>query len=127
MTTDRTADRPHHLCQAYSCPLLGVMSESTRGGDEWLCFAHFGRTQWRDEITSHLHRMEWLTEAVVDLRTRRGDEHRKAVERIRHDLAGNRPLLAEFNKTGFVALEIEIEKQLLEAIQKKQVQQSLPA
>lgn len=128
MSTDRTAERPRHLCHAYSCPLLGVMSESTRGGDEWLCFGHFGKDpSLRDEITSILHGMAWLTKAVTELRTLRGDDRSKAYERIRHDLADNRPLLAEFNKREFGAFEDEIGKQLREALERKQEQRPISA
>lgn len=116
MSEDRTAERPHYLCAAYSCPLLGVMTESTRGGDDWLCFCHFGiEAGERDPITYELHRMEWLCSAITDLRTHRGAGRRQVHERILHDLAQNPQLKAEYLTYGFVAFERAIAAGLQDA------------
>lgn len=89
------AKRPG-MCDAYGCPLLGVMSCSTHGGN-WLCFAHFGKDVGQfQRITSQLHRLKWLLKAISDIRTR--DQHvdyNAAFERIEHDftLAQRKDLL----------------------------------
>jgi hypothetical protein len=126
MNQDRTAVRPRHLCTAYSCPLLGVMSESTRGGDDWYCFCHFGKEAGaREEITTHLRGMDWLCQAVTNLRTLRGEEYVKFRSRVLHDLRGNHVLLAEFDKRGFAALEDAISAQLKELMQQRPIQTQL--
>jgi heme oxygenase len=128
MSNDRVPERPNHMCSEFSCPLLGVMSESTRGGD-WYCFAHVQKeASARQEITADLDRMEWLTTAVSELRMARGNTFRLVRERIAHDLEGNRALLEAFNKTSFIALENEISHGLREAAQARRlVQMPLPA
>lgn len=127
MSTDRTAERPRYLCAAYSCPLIGVMTESTKGGDEWYCFCHFGKeAAARDEITFELHRMEWLCRAVTDLRTYRGADRLKVRERIINDLRDNQPLLATFLAKGFIAFEDEIKAGIKAAFDARPKQPDIP-
>lgn len=66
---DRTANRPAHLCSAYGCPLIGSMSTSTGGSDEWWCFAHF-RLDYGDvqTATREVNRLSWLAAACRDCR-----------------------------------------------------------
>lgn len=116
MSEERTAERPRYLCAVYSCPLVGVMSDSTKGGDDWFCFCHFGIEACDlQAITYELHRMEWLCRAITDLRTYRGDDLRKVRERILHDLAENPQLKGDYQTYGFVAFEREITAGLKEA------------
>jgi hypothetical protein len=86
---DRTADRPPHLCAAYGCPLLGTMNASTTGGADWFCFAHFGRDfGQRDRVTRELRQLDWLSNAVVDIRRRHlnRSDWPAQYQRICHDL-----------------------------------------
>lgn len=124
----RVPERPNHMCGEFSCPLLGVMSESTRGGD-WFCFAHFQKEAGaRAEITADLDRMAWLCDAVTESRTARGRNRELGRQRIRHDLRENRALLAAFDAIGFVALEAEISKGLREAAEARKGEQlAMPA
>lgn len=128
MSDTRVPDRPNHMCSEFSCPLLGVMSESTRGGD-WYCFAHFQKeAAARADITADLDRMEWLATAVTELRTARHRKGDHVLQRIRHDLRENRPLLAALDAKGFIALEEEIAKGLAEAAQARRGEQlAMPA
>jgi hypothetical protein len=86
---DRVAERPHHLCAAYGCPLLGSMATSTSGASEWWCFAHFGKDAGQlQRITSEVRQLEWLSQAITDIRSRhenRADWPAK-YQRIDHDL-----------------------------------------
>jgi len=88
---DRIADRPQHLCAAYGCPLIGSMSSSTSGSTDWWCFAHFGvNGPQLQAITSELHSLEWLAQAVHDVRfhDKPGTEvSRRAFAIIEHQLA----------------------------------------
>jgi hypothetical protein len=56
-------------CAAFGCPMLGTMTHSTTGADEWLCFLHFGKpsASWQ-RITAELHRLDWLAKAVRGIR-----------------------------------------------------------
>ena len=87
---DRIANRPQHLCAAYGCPLIGSMSTSTSGSTDWWCFAHFGATPGQYQaITSELHSLEWLAQAVHDVRfhDKPGTEaSRRAFQAIEHQL-----------------------------------------
>lgn len=86
---DRVAERPSHLCAAYGCPLLGTSSASTQGTSEWWCFAHFGANVGSFQtITNVIREAEWLSQAIVDVRTMRPGTHesRAAMARIKHDL-----------------------------------------
>lgn len=90
---DRIADRPQHLCAAYGCPLIGSMSSSTSGSTEWWCFAHFGvQGAQLQAITSELHSLEWLAQAVHDVRfhDKPGTEaSRRAFQAIERALIGH--------------------------------------
>lgn len=87
---DRVADRPPHMCSAYGCPLIGSMTSSTQGSTEWWCFAHFGASAGQFQaITSELRSLEWLSQAVHDVRfhDKPGTEaSRRAFALIEHQL-----------------------------------------
>lgn len=70
---DRIAERNHAHCAAYGCPMLGTMSMSTTGSNDWYCWLHFGReaTQWQ-RITTELRRFDWLIEAMQEMRRNYG-------------------------------------------------------
>lgn len=117
---DRVAERPHHLCAAYGCPLLGSMSESTQGTNgEWWCFAHFKKDVGQYQgITAELRRLDWLTKAITDVRTReRNPDYGAAFQRLEHDfmLAQRKDLLwtqPETDEQWMVRLERELGKLL---------------
>lgn len=116
---DRVAERPHHLCFAYGCPLLGTSSVSTQGTSEWWCFAHFGKDVGQYQgITAELRRLDWLTRAITDVRTReRNPDYNAAFQRLEHDfmLAQRKDLLwtsPETDEQWMVRLERELEQLL---------------
>lgn len=61
-------------CAAHGCPMLGVMTRSTTGSNEWYCSIHFGApaSRW-SQITSELLRLGWLVKITRDLRAGRCD------------------------------------------------------
>lgn len=66
---DRVAQRDPCMCCAYGCPLLGVMSTSTSGGNEWWCSLHFGKDAGQmQRLTVEMNRREWLSHTITDLR-----------------------------------------------------------
>lgn len=116
---DRVAERPNHLCAAYGCPLHGSMSTSTQGTTDWYCFAHFGKDPGRTQgITAELRRLDWLANAVRDVRDRDvNPNYGSAFQRIEHDfkLAQRKDLLwtsPESDAQWMVRLERELEQLL---------------
>jgi hypothetical protein len=122
---DRVAERATHLCAAYGCPLLGTSSSSTQGTSEWWCFAHFGANVGGFQtITSIIREVEWLSQAIVDVRTMRPGTHesRAAMARIKHDLelAGRHDLLLQDHERRpqwLVRLETEMRALISAVIQ----------
>lgn len=116
---ERIAQRPHHLCAAYGCPLHGTSSTHTTGTAEWWCFAHFradvGSYQ---RITAELRRLDWLANAITDVRDRDvNPNYGAAFQRIEHDLAlaQRKDLLwtsPETDAQWMVRLERELEQLL---------------
>lgn len=116
---DRVAERPHHLCAAYGCPLLGSMSANTTGTSEWWCFAHFGKDVGQYQgITAELRRLDWLAKAITNVRIReRNPDYGSAFQRLEHDfkLAQRSDLLwtaPETDEQWMVRLERELEQLL---------------
>jgi hypothetical protein len=85
---DRIAERDPCLCVAYGCPLLGVMTGSTSGANDWACTFHANKpaTQLQD-ITRIINRHRWLAEAITSVRSMvPGNPNRaKLLERIWND------------------------------------------
>lgn len=116
---DRIAERPGHLCAAYGCPLLGSMSASIQGASEWWCFTHFGKDVGAyQRITAELRRLDWLANAITDVRNRDvNPNYPAAFQRIEHDLvlAQRSDLLwtsPETDMQWMVRLERELEQLL---------------
>ncbi len=116
---DRVAERPSELCFAYGCPLLGTMTRSTSGTDEWFCFAHFEADAGRMQtLTSMIRSLAWLADAIVDVRKRhRHRDYPAAFQRLVGDieLAGRKDLLwkgSESEDQWLVRLETEMAAQL---------------
>lgn len=66
-------------CAAHGCPMLGVMTRSTTGSNEWFCSIHFGApaARWH-EITRELNRLGWLVTITRNLRAGVvGDAHKE--------------------------------------------------
>lgn len=66
---DRVAERDPCMCIAYGCPLMGVMTGSTSGANDWACHFHANKpaTQMQD-VTRIINRYRWLAEAVTSVR-----------------------------------------------------------
>jgi hypothetical protein len=64
------------MCAAYGCPLVGTMTPSTTGSQDWLCWLHFGRdaTHWQ-AITVELNRVRFIADALTSLRSVYGTKH----------------------------------------------------
>lgn len=75
-------------CSAHGCPLLGVMSTGTSGGDFW-CYLHFGKDGAQlQTITTEINRREWLAKAITDIRMHCGKDSWPSVYKsVKHELA----------------------------------------
>lgn len=66
---DRIAERDPCLCAAYGCPLMGVITGSTSGANDWCCAFHANRQGAQlQEITMIINRYRWLAEAITLVR-----------------------------------------------------------
>lgn len=87
---DRVAERDPCMCVAYGCPLMGTMTGSTSGANDWSCTFHANKpaTQ-RDEVTLVLNRHRWLANAITDIRGMVPGRAGKGelLQRIGHDFA----------------------------------------
>lgn len=72
------SDEPKNgcMCAAYGCPLVGTMTASTTGSQDWLCWLHFGRdaVHWQ-AITIELGRVRFIADALTHLRAAYGTKH----------------------------------------------------
>jgi len=75
-------------CAANGCPLLGVMSTGTNGGD-WWCYLHFGKDGAQlQALTTEINRREWLAKAITDIRMHYGKDSWPSVYKaVKHELA----------------------------------------
>lgn len=92
---DRVAERDPCLCAAYGCPLMGVMTGSTSGANDWCCHFHANRGGGQlQEVTMVINRFRWLAQAVTNVRgmVPGRPDRAKVLERIWSDFsANNRP------------------------------------
>lgn len=122
---DRVAERDPCMCTAYGCPLMGTMTGSTSGANDWSCSYHVNKGgAQRDEATLVLNRYRWLAAAITDIRSMVPGRAGKAelLQRIGHDFgkAGRNELYwngretvrqwvnrleAEFDKLVYAELE----------------------
>jgi len=76
-------------CSAHGCPMIGSMSRSTVGTDEYLCNIHFfaASSQWQ-KITYRLNINKFLVEAINLIRARRDyrEIQRLLIDNDRRDL-----------------------------------------
>ncbi|WBS00237.1 hypothetical protein OU994_18115 [Pseudoduganella sp. SL102] len=86
---DRVAERDPCMCIAYGCPLLGVITASTSGANDWACFFHAGRSGAQlQHITMIVNRYRWLADSITIARGMvpgRADR-RMILDKIRADL-----------------------------------------
>jgi hypothetical protein len=90
---DRVAERPAHMCSAYGCPLMGTMTASTSGADDWACSLHANKGAGQMQaVTVAINRHRWLATAITDVRSFVPGRAGKAelLERIRHDFTANK-------------------------------------
>lgn len=61
--------RAYVHCHAYGCQMLGCMTRSTSGTNEWLCFLHFAAEpdDWQ-AITAEVNRLDWLVKVIKTVR-----------------------------------------------------------
>jgi len=78
---DRVAERDPCLCTAYGCPLLGTMTGSTSGANDWACSFHANKSATQlQEITRVINQHRWLAEAITLVRSMvPGNPNRAAV------------------------------------------------
>lgn len=85
---DRIAERDSSMCTAYGCPLLGTMTGSTSGANDWACPYHVNKpaTQLQD-ITRIINRHRWLAEAITMVRgmVPSNPNRAKIIERLWND------------------------------------------
>lgn len=129
---DRVAERPSHLCAAYGCPMIGIMSASTRG-DGFMCRFHAGKNPGElDAITVEINRLSWLAAAARDVRIHKPGTtaSRAAFELIEHELHQHQRDDLRWNRqeTGVEwmgRLEAELNRLVLENLPKPPMQTPL--
>lgn len=127
---DRIADRSPDLCFAYGCPLLGSMSANTMGTTDWLCFVHFGcEISQYQRITAELRSLDWLSQAITDIRTRHHSpaEWAARYQRIEHDLVLNQREDLRFNGAMHSRMDTELWLRRLETELGALIQALVPA
>lgn len=103
------------FCAAHGCTLLGTMSTSTSGSDEWWCSMHFGKDASQlQPLTVEINRREWLAKAITSIRMQaHGEAWPETFKFVQHEMAMNqRADLKHNGKEAIWQWLVRLEKEL---------------
>lgn len=127
---DRIAERGPDMCSAYGCPLMGVITGSTSGANDWCCAFHANKGgAQQHHVTMVLNQHRWLAEAITQVRGMvPGNPNRAAaLERIWNDVnVHDRPELY-WNRVETVRQWVSRLEKALDELVTPHLQQAEPA